>query len=155
MSDEHIGAVTEWHRVPALLVIDSFAPQLRWQVLEKELTIARGYGFETTYWKSGKSGRARPSKAPGDCAPVPSYKKESMVLHQVDTGRQLPEMLNSHVTSCSSGGWALTQKCSSKIMINAFHWSEGLLVQSPPTPHPPSAPTRRSAAYLERAGRRY
>ncbi len=36
--DEHLGAVTEWPMVPALLIIDSFAPHLRYQVLVKAAT---------------------------------------------------------------------------------------------------------------------
>ncbi len=34
-SDEFLGAVKEWPQVPALLIIDSFAPHVRGAVLEQ------------------------------------------------------------------------------------------------------------------------
>jgi hypothetical protein len=36
--DVHLGAAADWPQVPALLVLDSFAPQMRRQVLEQAAT---------------------------------------------------------------------------------------------------------------------
>ena len=37
-TDVHLGAVDEWPQVPALLVLDSFAPQMRCRLLERAVT---------------------------------------------------------------------------------------------------------------------
>ena len=41
-TDVHLGAVDEWPQVPALLVLDSFAPQMRCRLLEKAVTHSPG-----------------------------------------------------------------------------------------------------------------
>ncbi len=43
-SDAHLGAAVNWPQLPALLVLDSFPPQLRHQVLEPEQAVAHRRG---------------------------------------------------------------------------------------------------------------
>ena len=80
--DVHFGAVEEWPHVPALLLIDSFAPHLRCKLLERAMT----HGAEVWVLRQHKGRSDDPdlvvlNKTSRLYAELP---KKSMVMHKSD-----------------------------------------------------------------------
>jgi hypothetical protein len=79
--DEHLGAVTEWPMVPALLIIDSFAPHLRCQVFEDAATHRQGVWILKQH--TGNPDEPVLAKLREIAYLHAELPKKSMVLHQV------------------------------------------------------------------------
>ena len=80
LADIHLGAVDEWPQVPALLVLDSFAPQLRCQMLERAVTHSPGvWVLRQQKGNPDEPGLAMLWRAAHLYAELP---KRSMVMHR-------------------------------------------------------------------------
>ena len=144
LPDVHLGAVTEWPQVPALLIIDSFAPHLRRQLLEKAMI------HNQVVWilRQHKGNPDDPdlailNKTARLYAELP---KKSLILHQTDCWEVAAWDVKQ--SSCSTQLWQLRSQITmrqqdpellpttvqqhlncDKTQRYAFHWYDG---EAPP-----------------------
>ena len=145
LPDVHLGAVAEWPQVPALLILDSFAPHLRRQLLEKAMI------HNSVVWilRQHKGNPDDPdlailNKTARLYAELP---KKSLVLHQSDCWEAAAWDVKQ--SSCSAQLWQLRSQATMQQqdpellpatvqqLLNcdetqryAFHWYDG---EAPPT----------------------
>ena len=138
LSDVSLGAVDEWPQVPALLVLDSFAPQTRHQVLKTATTHHPGvWVLRQHKGNPDEPDLASLRRIARLYAELP---KKSMVLHRegcwetaawdVEPSRYVSQLwrIDTHPGTLQQGQElhpAAVQQHLDRRDCYAFHWSEG------------------------------